>query len=126
MSLSLAIHGALLIFTGSLQALLQERLLKGSYGASRLSPSAFRHSYFGPPAGSDAQHLDSTSLVIFFNGSFAVLLSLTLIVSRNRGAGLLRSLRPTSPPTHYALVGAYGFLATSCQYQSLYYVSLCE
>lgn len=125
MTLSLAIHGALLILVGSLHGLLQERLLKSSYGESRGGPSPHSLLIQLRPAGSDAQQLNSTSLLVFFNGTCAILVALSILLWRIRGAGLLRSLRPASPLSHFALVGAYRFFATSCQYQALSHVSLC-
>ncbi|KAI5477180.1 hypothetical protein MNV49_006624 [Pseudohyphozyma bogoriensis] len=110
MSLSLLVHGAGLVVAYSGYGLLQERIIKGTYG-------------------SHAEHFESTSLLVLCNRVFAMALAVVILAWRNwrqqpsDRQSWLRSLRPTSPLQHFALVALYNFLATSCQYQALAHVS---
>lgn len=55
-----------------------------------------------------------------------MILAVLIIAWRDRGSGSLsHQMRPSSPLSSFAIVAAYNFLATSCQYQALAHVSLC-
>ncbi|KAM0754968.1 UAA-domain-containing protein [Meredithblackwellia eburnea MCA 4105] len=106
MTLSFALHGALLVVVFSLYGVLQEKVIKTSYG-------------------DDVEHFQSTSLLILCNRLFAMLVAVAILVWKGRKAStpLLQAIRPTSPIHQFALVAAYNFLATTCQYQALSHVS---
>ncbi|GAA5884592.1 hypothetical protein JCM3774_004797 [Rhodotorula dairenensis] len=106
---SLLVHAAGLIFIYSLYGVLQEKIMKSST--------------YGP----DKEHFTSSSLLIVFNRLFSVSVGLAILAyktkSQPENGSLRQRLSPASPYFAYALVAAFNFLSTSCQYQALRYVS---
>ncbi|KAL8280717.1 hypothetical protein RQP46_007040 [Phenoliferia psychrophenolica] len=106
MSLSFAVHGVALIATYSVYGVLQEKIVKTSYGPN-------------------AERFESTSLLILCNRIFAMAVAVLILAFKHRRStpDLRSSLQPTSPLRHFALVAGYNFLSSCCQYQALAFVS---
>ncbi|KAM0747236.1 UAA-domain-containing protein [Meredithblackwellia eburnea MCA 4105] len=113
-SLSLTIHAAGLIVVYSLYGVLQEKIMRGTYGEENAK-------------------FTSSSLLILFNRIFSVATGLFILflkspsVSRTAAASGAPSfsarLRPKSSLFAYAAVALSNFLSTTCQYEALKYVS---
>ncbi|KAM0753575.1 UAA transporter [Meredithblackwellia eburnea MCA 4105] len=116
-SFSLAIHAAGLLTAYTLYGLLQERIMRGSYGPNH-------------------ERFTSSALLIIVNRLFSIATALAIIASRKDSGGSpsdlenqtgrtgkWRRLYPASPLFAYAAVALFNFLSTSAQYEALKYVS---
>ncbi|KAK4703360.1 hypothetical protein P7C70_g2856, partial [Phenoliferia sp. Uapishka_3] len=106
MVLSFLLHGITLISIYSAYGVLQEKVIKTPYG-------------------SNAEHFESYSLLIFSNRLFASTLAIVILAWNNRAQRNtpLRRLSPTSPLQHFALIAGFSFISSTCQLHALSFVS---
>lgn len=106
--MSLMLHGAGLIVIYSLYGVLQEKIMKGTYGAQD-------------------EHFTSSSLLILANRIFSVSVGFTILFYKSRqspeAGTFVARCRPAHPYFAYASVAVFNFLSTTCQYQALRYVT---
>ncbi|SGY84734.1 BQ5605_C009g05717 [Microbotryum silenes-dioicae] len=105
---SLLLHGAGLIFVYSLYGVLQEKIMKSTYG----------------PNG---ERFTSSSLLIVANRVISVSVGLGILFFKSRqtpeAGSFSARLRPASSMVAYASVAVFNFLSTTSQYEALKYVS---
>ncbi|KAM0749179.1 UAA-domain-containing protein [Meredithblackwellia eburnea MCA 4105] len=112
---SLLVHAVGLLTAYTLYGLLQERIMRGSYG----------------PAN---QRFTSSSVLIVVNRIFSIATALVILFTRKdtspigienqpRAQERWRRLYPASPLLAYAAVAIFNFLSTTSQYEALKYVS---
>ncbi|KAH8918771.1 UAA-domain-containing protein [Atractiella rhizophila] len=111
--LGLLAHGIGIFVLYSLYGILQEKIMKGTYGENE-------------------ERFTSSPLLVFFNRLFScttgafMLLSLRMRSPSHQpvpGQSILSLLMPASPIYAYFLVSIFNFLSTTCQYEALKHVS---